>query len=303
MDPPTPTPAPPTATPRPQWIAFETERGEAGDYEIFVVAPDGSRLANATNMWADDVAPVWSPDGRSFAFVSYRDTLAGKWSLGPGSIYRQGFDPLSGAPTGGAVRVTDDGGNDGWPTWAPGGQRIAFESDRSGNWDIWVINVDGSGLTNLTQSPDDDERFPAWSPNGQRMAFTSKRSGNWDVWSFSVDEALQGGGAQPVNLTNAPARDRYAMWSPDSRRIAFNTNRDGNQEIYVMNADGSNPTNASNAPDSVEGLADWSPDGRRLVLYSDQSGNKDLFVVELASGRWNNITQHPASDEFCTWSP
>jgi TolB protein len=93
------------------------------------------------------------------------------------------------------------------------------------------------------------------------------------------------------------------MWSPDGTKIAFNTNRDGNQEIYVMNADGSNPTNVSRAPKTVEGLADWSPDGRRLVLYSDRPGNKDVFIVDLASGQWTNLTQHPASDEFCSWSP
>lgn len=298
----TTTPAPPTATPRPQWIVFETERGERSDYEIFVVAPDGSRLANVSHSWADDVAPVWSPSGRRIAFVSFRDTLAGKWNLGPGSIYLVDFDPLAGVDTGGAFRLTDNEGSDGWPTWSPDGTRIAFESDRSGNWDIWIVNADGSGLVNLTRSPD-EERYPAWSPDGHRLAFTSKRNGPSNVWVLNIQEALQGAGASKAgNLTKSPHRDRYAMWSPDGRRIAFNTNRDGDQEIYVMNADGSSPTNVSRAPDSIEGLADWSPDGKRLVLYSDRPGNKDLFVVDLATNRWTNITNHPVSDEFCTWS-
>ena len=293
---PTPTPAPPTMTPRPQWVAFETDRGELGDYEVFVMAPDGSRLANASHSWADDVAPVWSPDGRRIAFVSFRDTLAGKWGLGPGTIYVLDFDPNGGVDVGDARRVTDKNTDDGWPTWSPNGQRIAFESSSSGNWDIWVINVDGSGLTNLTHSPE-DERYPAWSPNGKKIAFTSKRTGDSEVWVMNAD------GSKPVNLTQNPARDRYAMWSPDGKRIAFNTGRDGNQEIYVMNADGSKPANVTRAPDSIEGLADWSPDGRRLVLYSDRPGNKDVFVLDLASGLWTNLTKHPASDEFCTWSP
>jgi hypothetical protein len=55
----------PTATPAPSlWISFDTERGEFGDYEIFATTPDGSRLVNLTNSWADDLAPVWSPDGQ-----------------------------------------------------------------------------------------------------------------------------------------------------------------------------------------------------------------------------------------------
>jgi TolB protein len=69
-----------------------------------------------------------------------------------------------------------------------------------------------------------------------------------------------------------------------------------------MNADGSNQRNVTRSP-HTEGLADWSPDGKRLVLYSDRPGNKDIFVLDLASGEWTNITRHPASDEFCTWSP
>jgi TolB protein len=136
------------------------------------------------------------------------------------------------------------------------------------------------------------------------MAFTSGRSGSSDVWLMNVDDALQGAGsANAVNLTQSPHRDRYAMWSPDGKKIAFNTNRDGNQEIYVMDADGSNPTNLTNAPDSVEGLATWSPNGRRLAFYSDRPGKKDIFVIELSGGDWTNITNHPADDEFCTWSP
>jgi Tol biopolymer transport system component len=69
-----------------------------------------------------------------------------------------------------------------------------------------------------------------------------------------------------------------------------------------MNADGSNQKNLSKSPESTEGLADWAPDGRRLVLYSDRSGNKEVYVMDLASGKWTNLTNHPASDEFATWS-
>ncbi len=294
QEPPTATPSP-RPTPRPHWIAFETHRGSLGDYEIYVMTTEGARLTNLTNNWADDVSPVWSPDGRRIAFVSFRDTLAGKWNLGPGTIYLLDFDPMTGSG-GNLVRLTDGGGNDGWPTWSPDGRRIAFQSDRSGNWDIWIINVDGTGLTQLTHSPADDEH-PDWSPDGKKIAFSSDRSGNSDIWVIGAD------GSNPVNLTHAPRRDRYPMWSPDGKTIAFNTNRDGDQEIYLMNANGSNQRNITRSPNSTEGLADWSPDGKRLVLYSNRSGNKEIYIVDLASGQWTNISNDPASDEFCTWQP
>jgi len=302
-EPPTSTPQLPGPTPGPQWIAFETKRGSLGDYDIFVMAPDGSQLNNLTQSWADDVAPVWSPDGRRIAFVSFRDTLAGKWGVGNGSIYIMNFDPLTGTGGGNVTRVTDDEGSDGWPTWSPDGKRIAFQSDRGGNRDIWVINTDGSSLVRLTNHPSAD-RYPDWSPDGKKIAFTSKRGGDEDIWVMKVQAILQGtDGSQPTNLTKSPSRDRYATWSPDGRKLAFNTKRDGNFEVYLMNADGSNPKNVSQSPNSTEGLADWSPDGKYLVFYSDRSGDKDVFVLDLASGQWTNITNNPANDEFCTWSP
>ena len=291
---PTSTSVPPTATPPPEWLAFETKRGSLGDYEIFVMTTDGTRVTNLTNSWADDVSPVWSPDGRRIAFVSLRDTLTGKWGLGPGTIYIMDFDPVVGVANN-LFRLTDGTSEDGWPTWSPDGRRVAFQSDRTGNWDIWVMNTDGSGLTQLTNHPEDDEH-PDWSPDGKKIAFTSRREGNRDIWVMNAD------GSKPVNLTKTPSRDRYPMWSPDGRQIAFNTNRDDNQEIYVMNADGSNQRNVTNSP-SIEGLADWSPDGKRLVLYSDRPGNKDIFIVDLTTGEWTDINRDPASDEFCTWSP
>jgi Tol biopolymer transport system component len=295
LEPPTPTPKPSSPTPVPQWLAFETKRGSLGDYEIFVVKPDGSRLTNLTNSWADDTSPVWSPDGRRIAFVSLRDTPLGKWGLAPGSLYLMDFDPVAGV-AGDLFRLTEGTEHDGWPTWSPDGLRIAFHSGREGELDIWVINRDGSGRTQLTSSPGDDAN-PAWSPDGTSIAFTSRRGGKPDVWVMNAD------GSDPVNLTNSQSRDRYPMWSPDGARIAFNTNRDGNLEIYVMNADGSNPVNVSRSPDSKEGLADWSPDSRHLVFYSDRSGSKDIYILDLATGQWTPVITGPSSDEFCTWAP
>jgi TolB protein len=274
-----------------------------GDYEIYAIKPDGSGLTEVTKSWADDLAPVWSPDGRWIAFVSLRDTLTGKWDLEKGSIYITEFDLVRGVSLGNVRRVTDNTASDGWPTWSPDGQRIAFHSKRDGNWDIWVINIDGTGLTRLTRH-DAPDRYPAWSPDGRQIAFTSKRSGNEEIWVLDFDAALSGeGDSQAVNLTQSPSPDRYSMWSPDGRQLAFTTRRDGNYEVYLMGADGSNPRNVSNSPDTTEGLADWSPDGKSLVLYSNRPGNKDVFIVDLAASHWTNITKHPASDEFCTWSP
>jgi Tol biopolymer transport system component len=317
-DPPTPTagPAPATVTGKPEWIAFETQRGSFGDYEIFVMAPDGSRLTNLTNSWADDVAPAWSADGRHVAFVSVRDTFSGKLELESGEIYVLDFDPLTGRAVGEARRLTDSPAADGWPVWSPSGDQIAFHSNRGGDFDIWVMNADGSNPVNLTNHPGDD-KYPAWSPappyggaGGSKIAFASDRDGSYDIWVMNTD------GSNLVKLTDSPARDRYPIWSPappeggtGGARLTFNTDRDGNQEIYIMDAappgsgtSGSDPLNVTNTP-YIEGLADWSPDGTRLVLYSEQKKDKDVYILDLATGQWTNITNSPYSDEYCAWWP
>src|SRR6185436_2023005 len=93
--------------------------------------------------------------------------------------------------------------------------RIAFQSDRDGNNEIYVMNGDGSGLINLTNDPSDDY-LPVWSPDGKRILFSSTRDGNWEIYMMNADGSAQ------TNLTNNPANDGDMNWSPDGTQIVFN---------------------------------------------------------------------------------
>jgi TolB protein len=72
-----------------------------------------------------------------------------------------------------------------WPVWSPDGKRIAFTSNRDGNYDIWLMNADGSAPRNLTQHRAQDN-YAAWSPDGKKMAFISNRGGGYDVYVMEV---------------------------------------------------------------------------------------------------------------------
>ena len=93
------------------------------------------------------------------------------------------------------------------PVWSPDGTRIAFESFREGNGDIYVMNADGSGLTRLTSDPALDSS-PSWSPDGTRIAFESSREGNINIYVIDAD------GSNLARLTDDPAVDKDPVWSP-----------------------------------------------------------------------------------------
>ena len=151
-----------------------------------------------------------------------------------------------------------------------GGGVIAFTSERDGNTDIYLMNVDGTGEQRLTHDPAYDA-WPAWSPDGQHIAFVSDRSGNPDIWVMDAD------GTNQHQLTDHAANDIWPSWSPDGARIAFPSRRDGNFELYLMNADGSNLRRLTHTP-SHEDFPAWSPDGTQLV-FTRSEGDDGTYVL------------------------
>lgn len=112
--------------------------------------------------------------------------------------------------------------------------KIAFASTRDGNYEIYVMNPDGTNQTRLTNNNAEDAQ-PSWSPDGTKIAFDSYRDGNLEIYVMNTD------GTGQTRLTNNPAIDGEPSWSPDGTKIAFASWRSGGSNIFVMNSDGSNP--------------------------------------------------------------
>src|SRR5439155_1178444 len=104
----------------------------------------------------------------------------------------------------------------GHPAWSPDGTKIAFHSDRDGNFEIYVMNSDGSGVTRLTNNYDSDWQ-PAWSPDGSRIAFTKNVYGcdDYDCWDFTSIYVINADGSGLTQLigTNT-GLDSDPAWRP-----------------------------------------------------------------------------------------
>ena len=123
--------------------------------------------------------------------------------------------------------------------------------------EVYTMNADGSGQTNLTNNRADDS-FPVWAPNSAQLAFTSDRSGNADIFVMNAN------GSNQINVTNNPANDEFAAWSPNGRTIAFSSDRFGNFDIFLMSPDGNGQMRLTSDP-KEETYPAWSPDSSKLV--------------------------------------
>ena len=180
------------------------------------------------------------------------------------------------------------------PTWSPDGRRIAFE--RAG--EIWVMNADGGGQTQLTSNTVFDSN-PTWSPDGQKIAFERRIGVDYDIWVMNPD----GSGESDIT-PGTPSVDATPAWS-STNEVAFVSNRDGpeaNYEVYTMNADGSGLARLTNNPD-FDGQPSWSPDGQKIAFVRNDEVYPEVYVMNANGSGQTNLSNYPLSDDEPAWSP
>jgi Tol biopolymer transport system component len=183
--------------------------------------------------------------------------------------------------------------------------KIAFSTDRDGNYEIYTMNADGSSPTRLTNSTAFDV-LPAWSPDGTKIAFvTGTPTTSFEIYTLNAD------GSNRTQLTNNTAYSSGPAWSPDGTKIAFEISRDrGNTyELYTMNADGSNQTPLrSPGTSGTAGVSPaWSPDGAKIAFATnrDRDGGfrDEIYTMNADGSNQTRLTNNTSSDSGPAWSP
>ncbi len=158
------------------------------------------------------------------------------------------------------------------PTWSPDGKEIAFDSDRDGSTDIWVMTLSTGEARRLTLSGAEDAR-PAWSPDGEWIAFHSDRDGDLNLYAIRPD------GSGLRRLTSGANDESNASWEPNSRRLVFEERLDEQTwQLFVVDADGRGKRSLLPRPGSYLTAA-WLPEDRIAFSYSPPGGNHDTEIV------------------------
>ncbi len=177
------------------------------------------------------------------------------------------------------LQLTHDPATDVRPVWSPDEQRIAFQSNRNGSYNIWIMDADGQNQREVL-SGNSDDRHPAWSPDGKKLAFDSDASGRREIWIVDSD------GQNPQQITSLEALSNFPSWSPDGARIAFYVYKNGIMDLWTVEVDGSSPqpltselaNERRNQCTFACHQAAWSSDGQ--VIAYEGGDHNSIWLID-----------------------
>ena len=206
------------------------------------------------------------------------------------------------------VQVTNAIGVEDHPTWSPDGRTLAYESNETGNWDVWLTQVGGGPAVNRTADHAGDDRYVSWSPDGRQIAFWSDRDGG----GYYVLPAL-GGVPTRVVPTAGQAQTFHSppAWSADSTLLAcatYTTNEGRSQAFVEIVSLITRDTQRIQLPGIEEARLDlnWSADGRYLAYVDaaqQPSETTQLWVLRLSDGNATTLADGRSNIRRPKWSP
>ena len=271
----------------PDYIAFISNLADE-DSEIFnmyIMETDGSNQ----EMLFENTVKVgqysFSPDGRRLIF----------------NIVNESLDMCYVNADGNWLFVALAGRNAYEPSWSPDGTKIAFQSWEHDPSEIYVMDVDGGNLVQLTDNAAYDD-YPNWSPDGTKIAYNSEVGSTVEIFVMNAD------GSEQTRLTSTQYMHNYfPIWSPDGTKILFQSSRfgKGTWGLYIMDADGKNVVPISESAYYNSAVASWSPDGTTILFNSDrdEEENGELYLVDTDGSNVTRLTDNSALEYFAHWLP
>jgi Tol biopolymer transport system component/predicted Ser/Thr protein kinase len=193
------------------------------------------------------------------------------------------------------TQLTDQAGEETWPSLSPEGNSFVYASNASGNWDIYSQRVGGKTAINLTKDSPADDTQPAFSPDGERIAFRSERDGGGIFIMGATGESPK----RLVDFGYNPA------WSPDGVQLVCATrtfsrpaNRyGGSSRLLAVNVSTAERRPLAGPEDAVQPR--WSPQGHRIAFWANLKGQRDIWTIPAAGGTPVAVT----NDAFLDWNP
>ncbi|HJQ36009.1 MAG TPA: hypothetical protein VKB93_02615, partial [Thermoanaerobaculia bacterium] len=173
--------------------------------------------------------------------------------------------------------------------------QIAYASNRTGNWEIWLMDWDGANQRRITFH-NALSILPSWSPDNERMVYTSFARGTSEMYIIN----RRGGGR--VSVQSNLALNTSATFSPVSNDIAFVGSVRGNPDIYLIKDDGTNIRRLTSTG-SIESTPEWSPNGRQISFTSGRSGSPQIYIMDAEGTNVRRISHEGNWNDDAVWSP
>jgi serine/threonine protein kinase len=293
--PPTDTPSPsplPTAIGGSALIAFASNRGPDGLFQIFTLNVLNGEVKQLTSDLTNKGHPAWTSDGAKLVY----EAEVGKGNRDLFVINADGSDP---------VDMTNNPADDYYPAVNPRGDTIAFVSTRVvGAQQIFTMAMNGTGAEDISalHSRQPAEWDPAWSPDGHYLLLVRKPAGPVRIyrWDLSASDAI----LMTMFETNSYLEGQPA-WSPAGDLIAYTLTRGGASAICVSPAD---PALKKPCTSPLTDLAanyspTWSPDGRWIAYTSNRAGNQEIYLMTVTGAGQRDLSNSPSQDKDPAWQP